>query len=412
MTMPALKSHDIGQPDAETIASLLHPDYAKDAIARFCGAEAHLIERVHFSTSRPLSIQYCVRLPDGIERTVLAQWVGREAVSFALAETDRLRKSRRSQLHKEATGALLGDPASGLVLRHPGFDGRLPGLRLLHDGQAARDFAQLPTVSGPVDVTLRAHRLGKRAVLQVGSSGSAKAHSFVRLRPVSSTAGQRAYDRHVALFERVGGAITLPMPFGYDSDLGASAFSALRGGPPTFQGDEPAQIVEALRRLQRVEDLPVHRHTAADEVALLAEWCDRVCAVFPDRAGYFSRALDRVCHDLFDLPAKPPVPCHRDFHAGQIMIDGDRVGLLDFDTLRLSDPALDPGNLIAHLRLAGFRSGCRLSAVEAAIIEAMGPVSAERISVWTRASLLRLAAIYAFTSEPRQTQDLLLDHAM
>ncbi|NIA69680.1 aminoglycoside phosphotransferase family protein [Pelagibius litoralis] len=410
MMNPAMDvSRDIGQPDPETVAALLQPDYGQKAFARFCGAEDYRIERMYFSTSKPLSLHCQARLPDGMEQTVFAQWVGTEAVSFAQAEISRLQKSRCGQLRKEAMGALLGDAASGLVLRAPGLDARLPGLRMLHSRQTERDFALLSPAVTAMDVTLRGHRLGKRAVLQFDLFGADPRQVFVKLRPVSSNAGRRAHDRHVALFERLRGAVALPKPLGYDPDCGASVISALPGVPPDFESNEPTLIAEALRRLQQVADLPVESHTAADELALLEVWCDRAATVFPDRAGLFTEAFDRVCKDLLRLPDLPPVPCHRDFHEGQILINDNAAGFLDFDTLRVSDPALDPGNLIAHLRLAETRTGRGLSAAETAITAAMHPVPANRISAWTRAALLRLAAIYSFTSEPRETLQKLLE---
>ncbi|WP_179953878.1 aminoglycoside phosphotransferase family protein [Denitrobaculum tricleocarpae] len=264
-------------------------------------------------------------------------------------------------------------------------------------------------VTANLAVTLRAHRLGKRAVLQFDSFDAEPKRVFAKLRPISNTSGRRAYERHVALFERLRGAVELPRPLGFDPNYGAASFSALPGISPTFEGSEPALIAQALRRLQRVPDLPVEHHTVTDELTILRAWCDRIHEVFPDRTDRFAEAFDLVRDDLHRLPHMPPVPCHRDFHEGQILVDGNSIGLLDFDTLRLSDPALDVGNLIAHLRLAGIRSGRRRLGAEAAIITAMDPIPANRILTWTRAALLRLAAIYSFTSERRATLRSLME---
>lgn len=410
MMASALKSRGYEQPDPGTVVNLLQPDHGCALFTRFCDATAHWVERMYFSPSRPLSLHYRVLLPNGMEQTVLAQWLGAEAIAFAKAEARRLQKPRRGQVCTQATTILQGETASGLVLRRPGFDGRLPGLRMLHDRQAARNFV-LPDdqAIANLGVTLRAHRLGKRAVLQFDFFDAEPKQIFVKLRPVTNTSGRRAYDRHVALFERLRGAVKLPRPLGFDPDYGASSFSALRGVPPTFKGSQPALIARALRRLQQVTDLPVESHTIADELAILRAWCDRVHEVFPDRTDRFAEAFSLVRDDLHRLPDMPSVPCHRDFHEGQILVDGNNIGLLDFDTLRLSDPALDAGNLIAHLRLAGLRTGQTRVAAEAAIIAAMEPIPTDRILTWARAAVLRLAAIYTFTSERRATLRGLLE---
>lgn len=412
MTISMPKSREIGQPGAKTVAALLRPDYGEEAFARFCGAEAHWVKRMHFSTNKPPTLHCEVRLPDGTEQTVFAQWIGREAVSFAQAETDRLQKTRRGQLGKGEESALLGDATSGLVLRRPGLDSRLPGLRLLQSQQAAQRFAKLGLSVSGVDITLRGHRLGKRAVLQIDRFGAIPRQVFVKLRPVSNASGRRAYDQHVTLFRRLDGSVAIPKPLGFDADFGAAVFSALRGKPPDFTGDQPLLVASALRRLQKVAELPVERHSAADELMLLRAWCERVSAAFPERAELFSKALGQVRRDLLRLPDAEPVPCHRDFHEGQILIDGERAGFLDFDTLRLSDPALDPGNLIAHLRLTAIRGGRVEAGNEGTIINAMRPLAAGRISAWTRAAQLRLAAIYSFTSEPRETLQRLLEDVL
>lgn len=76
------------------------------------------------------------------------------------------------------------------------------------------------------------------------------------------------------------------------------------------------------------------------------------------------------------------------------------AGFLDFDTLCLSDPALDPGNLLAHLFLAGIDEVPLRAAFD-------GP----GIGLWRRAALFRLALIYAATSTPDAALHRLLEEA-
>lgn len=44
-------------------------------------------------------------------------------------------------------------------------------------------------------------------------------------------------------------------------------------------------------------------------------------------------------------------PCgiHRDFYADQVIVDGDRLFLIDFDLYCMGDPALDVGNFLGHV---------------------------------------------------------------
>jgi aminoglycoside phosphotransferase (APT) family kinase protein len=43
---------------------------------------------------------------------------------------------------------------------------------------------------------------------------------------------------------------------------------------------------------------------------------------------------------------------HGDFRHSQILVDRDRVGVVDLDTVCRAEPALDVGHFVAYLRLA------------------------------------------------------------
>jgi aminoglycoside phosphotransferase (APT) family kinase protein len=42
------------------------------------------------------------------------------------------------------------------------------------------------------------------------------------------------------------------------------------------------------------------------------------------------------------------VPCHGDFHVGQLRCSGDAVALIDFDEMTSAPPALDLGTFAVH----------------------------------------------------------------
>ena len=119
--------------------------------------------------------------------------------------------------------------------------------------------------------------------------------------------------------------------------------------------------------------------------------------------------------ELRSLPALQPRACHRDFHESQLLLSDAACGLIDFDTWCAADPALDAGNFAAHIRLWELRTGRDASAFEESFLAAasmgMGEGFGARITVWRRAALLRLAAIYGFTSEPPEVVARLLSEA-
>ena len=85
----------------------------------------------------------------------------------------------------------------------------------------------------------------------------------------------------------------------------------------------------------------------------------------------------------------------------QILIADGVAGLLDFDTLCLSDPALDGGNLMAHLFMAGRDEGPLRT-----LLDCPG------LGLWRRAALIRLAMICAFKSTPDSALDRLIAEAI
>src|SRR3712207_8430077 len=59
------------------------------------------------------------------------------------------------------------------------------------------------------------------------------------------------------------------------------------------------------------------------------------------------RSLGEAAAECDPLPL---VPSHGDLTPGQILFDGARPGLLDFDTVCQAEPALDLGQFLAYLR--------------------------------------------------------------
>ncbi|MGB3313507.1 MAG: phosphotransferase [Albidovulum sp.] len=360
------------------------------------GAGRPRLERVHFSDRRPVLLQYAAG-----QQTVLAEWVPDAGEDQAAATIRRLRKPRHGQAGGRPEARIVAD--RDFILRLSGLDERLPGLKLLYNAGTAREvIARIEGADpGPVTAHLVAHRLGKRAVLRFdGANGTSR---FARLRSVKSETGQVQFARHVALWHALGDkcALRIPTPLGEDPALGLALYAPLAGTLPEFAGLDGysacRDISAALRALQSlsIESLP--RHDAAAETALLQAWFWRIAPIFPDLAVAIRDPLDRVMGELEDLRPVPAVPTHRDLHEKQIVIAREAAGILDFDTLSLSDPALDPGNLQAHLFLAGLHWERSLATFEWGLLIGMPDLPVARARIWRRAALLRLAMIYAFS---------------
>lgn len=364
------------------------------------------VARVHFPSGKPVQFHLHPKGLGAAQTGFLAEWVGPDAASRAEAETTRLMQQGQS-------GAFAVDAENGLLLRRPGGDARLPGLRLLSDSAFAAARLTELGLQGPFQVQLVAHRLGKRAVLRIRHRGGM---AFARLRSPTSPQARLAVLRHDALHAALAAQTTirLPRPMGRDEELGLALYGALPGRAPALRGlagfSQIEAVMQALIALQSA-DTEAPTHHVADEMAVLDGWFARLTPVFPDIAAAIEAPLERLRQDLAALPPRASVLCHRDLHEGQILIDRGVAGLLDFDTLRWGDAALDLGNLQAHLVLAGLRSGRSLAAYATAAERSLPRVPLARIALWRRAALLRLAMIYALTAEPRATITALIDEA-
>lgn len=368
--------------------------------------------RTHFSARRPVQLVY---VQGG--RTVLAEFHGDLAEAEAAQLRQSLAKGRRGLKTALDVGAVVADRKAGLVLRRPGLDTRLPGLRLLHDAKAARGFiAEIETRDpGPVTAHLMAHRLGKRAVLRLtGADGRVR---YARLRTDKSSSGQTAFARHRTLWEatRDTVALALPEPLGENAAQAVSLFAELPGTQPEFAGLDGYRACRAIgaatRELQALPLADLPRYEGADEARLLTDWLARLRQVFPTVADALSAAVQSVCDALTDCQGAL-VPSHRDLHQKQILIDLPCAGILDFDTLCLADPALDAGNLMAHLCLAGIVQNRPLIAFEAAIAFEHRHVPSRSLRLWRRAALLRLCMIYAFSDMAEAHMDALRNEAL
>lgn len=116
------------------------------------------------------------------------------------------------------------------------------------------------------------------------------------------------------------------------------------------------QIAEAAHKLHRAGVPVERRHTMADELHILQECLQKVGQVEPRWAGRTGKLL-AYCHRL--AAATPdPVMCgiHRDFYSDQVIVDGKRLYIIDFDLYCEGDPGLDIGNFMGHLTEMSLRT--------------------------------------------------------
>ncbi len=329
----------------------------------------------------------------------------------------RLRKSRRGQIPKGVrhSPALTAIPELDMVLVLPGYDEKLPGLALHHQPErAAALLARLaPQETAVLDVCseILNHRPGKRCILRLRSADGFSVVARV-LKPVDDRHHQNVHVmealRRAGLDDESPDGVRVPRPLGVDDGLSVVVLEDVPGC--TLHDDralpplrKAAIAATAIGRLHGLAP-PVSRHyVLTEELAMLQEWVELTRCLRSDIGRPLDRALAAVTRRLTALPPAPPSLTHRDFYDKQVIHDGERTVLIDFDTLSLADPAMDLGNHIAHRRLAALRGEPWDADEDAAFIQGYSmhrtPPDPLRIDAWRDATLLRLACLYALRSD-------------
>jgi aminoglycoside phosphotransferase (APT) family kinase protein len=156
------------------------------------------------------------------------------------------------------------------------------------------------------------------------------------------------------------------------------------------------RIAQAAHKIHRCGVTSSRTHNVADELEILESRLLAAAALQPGWAASLTALLEN-CRALAEsLPPVFPCPIHRDFHPGQILVDEDRLWLLDFDLFSHGDPALDVGNFIAHvteLSLRHFGDERHLAGVERELENAYAALDGEgvrpRIAIYAALTLAR-----------------------
>src|SRR4029077_1811165 len=87
---------------------------------------------------------------------------------------------------------------------------------------------------------------------------------------------------------------------------------------------------------------------AAAFAALVPAWRDRITSIAGTLTSRLGSARSRHLR-----------PIHHDFHGDNVLVDGPRLGLVDFEDCALGDPADDVGSMWAQLTWLARKAGGR-----------------------------------------------------
>jgi hypothetical protein len=207
--------------------------------------------------------------------------------------------------------------------------------------------------------------------------------------------------------------ISVPKPIGIVPDFQmwlqrkVSGRSATELLPGTDGIKLARRIVEAACKIHRAGVRTRRRHTMVDELRILHERLPTVRELEQLMAMRIAAVLEAADRLAAETPDPAPCGIHRDFYPDQVIVDGPRLYLVDFDLYCEGDPSLDIGNFIAHVTeqsLRVFGDPEALSEVEQAIedrfVELNGEATRAVVRAYTTLTLVR--HIYLSTLKPER----------
>jgi aminoglycoside phosphotransferase (APT) family kinase protein len=269
--------------------------------------------------------------------------------------------------------AALGQPVAALAGRHillfayPN-DGKLDALRILQQAHLLPKYLHGrlqegdPCTDARWVATVVRYKPEKRAVLrcQLGSGtrtqdGLAPA-VFLRVYPDSR--GLTEFRTMCCLRRWLGqrADLAIPEPVAFDVDhhvlilrgLAGDTLDSLTGSGRRREAF--ARTAQALAALHGCNKADVPGRTVADHLAKARRVAAALVKFLPalqEQVVAMERAL------LARAPAEQDGACgfvHGDFHCGQVLVDGGRIGLVDFERAHTGAVAFDLGNWLASCR--------------------------------------------------------------
>ena len=270
---------------------------------------------------------------------------------------------------------------AGTTVCGPADDRHLPGLRTALDPAQVRP--RLAAVCGsPVGscrVTPIGYRPASRAVVAYDVvAGSGRSRLYAKLLAEGADRYAAAATTLASSAHRRGAVAPVPDVVALWPDLGAVVQRAAPGQVLSAVLRDPSRPeAERLRYARRLGELLAEVHAAPsegqipwsteDELAELETLLPSTCHADPAVGRSLAALLDRLADRA---PGETdPVLSHGAFRAGQVLVEGSRLSLLDLDTVSRADAARDAGNALAYLSWTEVR-GASPPGLAAALHEA------------------------------------------
>ena len=203
--------------------------------------------------------------------------------------------------------------------------------------------------------------------------------------------------------------ISVPEPMGVIPEFQMWLQRKVSGELATKLLVEPSGVELAKRIAQTIHKfhqagIPTsRRHTMADELRIVHERLLLVAQIKPQWTQRLERLLDAGARLVNTIPEPSLRGIHGDFHPGQVIVDGARLYLLDFDLYCEGNPALDIGKFLANITkksLRTFGTPDRLAEREKILTESFlqlsGQTTCATISAYKTIRLMHSIYIYIY----------------
>jgi len=286
-------------------------------------------------------------------------------------------------------------------------DATLPQLHALQDHrQMSQALSGLGALLG---IELVRHKPGRRVLLRYTVERHDGGTEHLYGKSFASKRGGRVFAtaRLIAAARAFGTDILVPDPIMFLPDLKLMVQRSVPGepvGPALLDGDRDLarRIATAFHRLHTSGIDLGRRHDMVGELAPLlgraGDIGDRAPGLSPRAAVCLARVQEIAREADWSWRWRP---IHRDAYHDQMLVDGDRLAILDLDDAAMSEPAVDIANIAAHLRLLAIQRPDRAIALDPVIAafldrsrELDPALDPALLDVLRATTLLRLAGIH------------------
>lgn len=365
--------------------------------------------RTKYKPGRKLTAYY--RLPAGhgrhATRHLAVSWSAEPRTADPAAAAASAAGSMTEEVRGPFTRLAAGSPDGRTLLLVSPADPAMPQLGRLNDLRHLGALAAEPAdrrAWTPERVTLRTvrYRPGQRHVLHASVDGGAHG---VFVKTDRDDSGARAVavagDLREPLARRCPGAAPV-QPLGYSPADSAALWRQVSGQPlsrlvPASTSRATRLVRLVGRAVRALHDHPsalarqpagragVHTHSSDAEITATLRAGEHIAALLPTVGRSYGALVAEVGHRLDRIGGEGSVLIHGDLKCDNLIVDGDRLTILDLDRVCWADPALDLGKFLADLRWWCGGTQQHAAALSAAFRSGYGACDPAR---WARAGAL------------------------